>query len=141
MWRPIFYIVFICANYYIYSMVNEFKKQPECGCATGWQPENLLLLSQLAMLLGIINLLLPLNKSLYKIPLVSNLFSIGLLCVVFIQMFTLSRFVRALNNRDDCNESKCKPGQYQPIVNSISTWSLSTVGLLSLGITICLLYL
>lgn len=122
-------------------MVNEFKKQPDCGCATGWQPENLILLSQVAMVLGIVNLLLPFNKSLYKIPLVSNLFSVGLLCVVFIQMFTLSRFVRALNNRDDCKAPKCMPGQYQTVVDSISTWSLSTVGLLSLGITIGLLYL
>lgn len=141
MFRPIFYIGFIASNYYIYAMVQHFKQQPTCGCATGWQPENLLLLSQLSMVLGVINLLLPLNRALYRIPLISTIFSVGLLLVVFVELFTLTRFVRALKNRPDCQEPLCRPGDYSSIVDMVSTWSLTAVGMFALGTTVGLLYL
>lgn len=139
--RPIFYIGFIGANYYIYTMVQHFKNQPDCGCATGWQPENLILLSQLSMLLGSVNLLLPLNKTLYRIPLISTIFSVGLLLVVFVELFTLTRFVRALKIREDCKGPKCIPGDYDVLIDMASTWSISMVGILSLGTSVGLLYL
>lgn len=141
MLRPIFYVAFVAANYYIYSMVQYIKQQPTCGCATGWQPENLILLSQVSILLGSVNLLLPFNRALYRIPLISNIFSIGLLLVVFVELFTLTRFIRGLKNRPDCAEPLCNPGDYRSMVDIVSTWSLSMVGLLSLGTTVGLLYL
>lgn len=141
MLRVIFYVGFIAANYYIYAMVQNFKAQPNCGCANGWQPENLLLLSQLSMLLGAINLVLPLNRALYKIPLVSNIFSIGLLLVIFVELFTLTRFVRSLKNREDCQAPLCKPGDYQGLVDISGTWSISMIGVLALGVSVGLLYM
>ena len=138
--KNIFYIVFILSNYYVYSLVLNIQNQKGCECKTGWKVENLKLISQLAMVLGIINLLIPFNKTLYQIPIISNIFSIGLLAIIFMEIFTLTRFIRNLVNNTKCSET-CSVSEYEGFVNMTSDWSVTTVCILTLIITIGLLYL
>ena len=138
--RIVFYCVFIIGNYIIYDFTTHIQNQDECECRTGWKIENLKMISVLSMIMGIANLLLPFNKMFYTIPLVSGFFSIGILTLLFLEIFSLVRLVRNLINNEKCSNT-CQVSGYENIIKSTYDLSLGTCVILSFVIAIGLLYL
>lgn len=137
--RNVFYTVFICTNYYLNTFVASIIEQEKCKCKTGWKIENLKVLSQLAIFLGIVNLFIPLNKTLYKIPLVSMFFSYGLLLIIFLEIFLLIRFSRNLRNLKKCKG--CNTNGFEFLINNCQNLSMFFTLVISIIVTICLLHL
>jgi hypothetical protein len=107
--------------------------QTECPCSTGWQVENINLISKIGMGIGFINLVIPLNKTLYAIPLVSTVFSTLMIIVTGTYLIALSRYSRALTTGECSNNKKCKlDDAYEPFVNVMSSTNITTL----VGITI-----
>ena len=137
--RNIFYILFILINYYLNSFIKSIIDQKNCPCNTGWKVENLKVLSQLGIFIGIINFFIPLNKSLYKIPLVSTIFSILLLIIICAEIFILTRFSRNLIKLKKCKG--CNIDGFEYIINYCKNLSLFYTIFISISVTICLLYM
>lgn len=138
--KILFYICFITFNIYIYNFVTSLKNQKECLCNNDWKPENLKLVAQFGIMLGVLNLILPFNKTLYSIPLISTVVSVLLLGLMFMKLFTISRYSHVLTNNNKCKKT-CKTDGYEQIINLSSKLSITNILLISVGLTIILLYL
>lgn len=136
----LFYIIFIIGNYVIYDFTSHIQNQEACECRTGWKIENLKMISILSMLMGITNLVLPLNQVFYNIPLISGFFSIGILTLLFVEIFSLVRLVRNLVNDEKCSDT-CQVTGYEHIINTTYDLSLSVCVFIAFAIAIGLLYL
>ena len=136
--RPIFYVFIIGSNFYIYKFVKSLDEQPGCPANTGWKPTNLRLLSQLGIGLGTINLFMPCNSVLYKIPLIGSVFSVLMLAVVFMQIISLYLYSKSLLGE---YKDKCDLDRYSGFVKKINAAPLSYIAGFTIGITIGLLYL
>lgn len=104
--RTGFYVGLLILNYWIYSLVLELQEQKDCLCNSGWRIENIKMIAILTMLMSLINVFIPLNKALYKIPVVSTLMTFGAVLIVFVQLFLLIRLSRQLNTaqcQDTCD--------------------------------------
>ena len=104
--KTIFYLLLITINYWIYSKIIDLQKQKECLCNSGWRIENIKMISIITILISIINLFIPLNKTLYKIPVISTFMTFGLILIIFSQLFLMLRLSRQLNTakcQDTCD--------------------------------------
>ena len=138
--KIVFYIIFIIGNYMVYDFTTHIQNQDKCECRTGWKIENLKMLSILSMIMGIANLLLPLNKFLYSIPLVSGFFSIALLSLIFLEIFSLVRLVRNLVNDKKCSDT-CQVEGFENIISTTYNLSLSVIVFIAFVLAVGLLYL
>lgn len=135
-----FYLIFITANYLVYTFTIHIQNQNDCECRTGWKIENLKMLSILSIIMGIINLIIPLNKTIYNIPLISGFFSIGLLLLLFMEIFTLVRFVRNLVNDEKCSNT-CQINGYETLIEYSYDLSITICISIAIAITVGLLYM
>lgn len=139
--RLIFYGLFILLNFTVLGIIEYLQKQDKCQCNTGWKPENLKLISNLGIFLAIINILLPLNKTLYNIPIISTIFCILCLCIILMYLFTLVRYLRSLRQIEKCRTT-CKIRKNdEGFINYISTLNTFYIISISCILTILMLYL
>lgn len=139
--KTLFNLAFIGTNLYIYTLSRDMMLQDGCPCATGWQVENINLISKLGMAAGAINLIIPLFRTLYSIPIISTVFSALLVLVMGLYMFALARYSRALTSGDCANSAKCKlPSGYEPFVNTVSDTGLMTMMGLAVVITVLVVW-
>ena len=128
--KTLFNLAFIAANLYIYTLSRDMMLQDGCPCATGWQVENINLISKIGMATGAINLVIPLFRTLYAIPIISTVFSAVLILVIGLYMFALARYSRALSSGECANKinAKCKlPSTYEQFVNTVADTGLMTM--------------
>jgi len=139
--RIVFYSIFIIICFIILGIIDNLQKQDNCECNTGWKPENIKLISQLGIFVGGINLLIPLNKMLYSIPLISSIFSILTLGIIIMYIFTMVRYFRNLNKLEKCKKT-CKINKNdEGFINIISNTSTLNILIISFILGICMLYL
>lgn len=134
--KVIFYVLILAANYWIYSIILGLQEQKDCLCNSGWRIENIKMISIFTMIMALINIFIPLNKVLYKIPVVSTLLTFGVVIVVFLQLFLLVRLSRQLNT------AQCKDScDINPFFEQIRDLSMGTLFITSLVLAVGLLYL
>lgn len=138
--RPLFYIFVIIANFYIYKFVISLERQRSCPYNSGWKPENLKLLAQIGIIIGMANLFLPCNTVLYKIPLVGTGLAILLFGIVIMEIFTLVMLTKSLSDEPDARK-QCQLDQYSGFVRRINSIPLIQLIIYSIIIVIALLYL
>lgn len=139
--RFIFYGLFILLNFTILGIIDNLQKQDKCECNTGWKPENLKLISNIGIVLGIVNILLPINKTLYSIPIISTIFSILCLGIVFMYLFTAVRYFRNLRQLDKCRKTCTIRKSDEPFVNFVSTLDTLYIVIIGAILAILILYL
>lgn len=140
--KTIFNLAFIATNLYIYTLSRDMMLQDGCPCATGWQVENINLISKLGMAAGAINLVIPIFRTLYSVPIISTVFSGVVLLVTGLYMFALARYSRALTSGECAKSAKCKlPPTYEPFVGMVSDTGLMTMmslaGVISILVVWC----
>ncbi len=139
--KTVFNLAFIAANIYIYTLSRDMMLQAGCPCATGWQVENINLISKLGIAAGAINLIIPLFRTLYSVPIISTVFSGSLLLVVGLYMFALARYSRALTSGECAQSAKCKlPAAYEPFVGAVADTSLMTMMGLAVVIAVLIVW-
>jgi hypothetical protein len=139
--KTTFYVAFIFLCFTVLGIVEHLQKQDECECNTGWKPENLKLISQVGIILGGINLLIPLNKTLYSIPLISGIFSILVLGVIAMYLFTMVRYFRNLRQQEKCRKTCKVKTNTEGFINILSTTNTLNIVLVAFVIGIGMLYL
>jgi uncharacterized metal-binding protein len=139
--RIILYSLFILFNFTVLGIITNLQNQDKCKCNTGWKPENIKLISQLGIFIGIINIILPINKTLYSIPIVNTIFSVLCLCIILMYIFTMVRYFRYLRKTEKCRISCKIDNTNEGFVNAISTINTGYIILISIIITILILYI
>ena len=137
--KYLFYITFGILCVYIYNLILQLEKQKDCPC-DGWKKENIKMVSFLGIILCFVNLIIPLNKTLYRIPILSNIFSIGLLIIIISFIFVLGQFFRYLKENEKCITSchfNAEDNVFISFVLQLNTFTTVIVGIL---ITIGFLY-
>jgi hypothetical protein len=132
----LFYIFIISANLYIYKFIKSLESQP--NCPANWKSTNLRLLSQLGICIGIINLFMPCNTTLYKIPIIGTGFSLLILLITVMQILTLYWFCKELTTD---YKDKCVLDRYTNFTKKINEMSFKYIFWIAIGISIALLYL
>ena len=139
--RFVFYGLFILLNFTILGIIENLQKQDSCKCNTGWKPENLKMISNIGIIIGIINIILPINKTLYEIPIISTVFSIICLGIVFMYLFSAVRYFRNLRQLEKCRKT-CKIRKSdESFVNFVSTINTLYIVIIGFIITILMLYI
>jgi hypothetical protein len=125
--RPIFYAGFGVFNYYIYMFVKSLDAQPKY-CPQSWKTGNLRLLSQLGMGLALLNVLLPVNRTVYGIPFIGGFYGLFMLGTIAMETYSLIWLCQELGSRP-----KCETSRYKPLIGLMgSCSSLSTVSIIFL---------
>lgn len=139
--KTIFNLAFIAANIYIYTLSSAMMAQDGCPCATGWQVENINLISKLGIAAGVINMVIPLFRMLYSVPIISTIFSGMLLLVVGLYMFALARYCRSLATGECAQSGKCKvASSHEPFINMVSNTGLAVMMGLAVAIAVLLVW-
>lgn len=81
---------------------NSIKKLENCPCNKGWKIDNGIILSNLLLLTSLLNLVIPLNKMIYSIPLIGSTYMFIYGFILFILLFTIT------NVSDELKKAKCK---------------------------------
>ena len=134
--KTVFYCIILIVNYWIYSIILGLQEQKDCLCNSGWRIENIKMISVFTIIMAFVNIFIPLNRVLYKIPVVSTIMTFGLVLVVFLQLFLVMRLGRQLNTaqcQDTCD--------INPFFERIRGLSIGTIFIIALVLSTGLLYL
>jgi len=102
------YSLLIIYNYYIYNLTKKIKKYQSClkenKCNLDYKSRKISILKYISLfmiLFCILNVIIPCNKYLVKIPILGGIYSFILLFILTFEILLLSNIVGKLN------ESKC----------------------------------
>jgi hypothetical protein len=105
------YIIIVLKNYYFYKFCTSIKKYKKClkkkKCNISSKSRRVYTLKNISFFLIIyiiINFIVPINKYILKIPLISSIYSIIILVIIIIQLSFFSSIISSLNKQDclDC---------------------------------------
>lgn len=84
-------LILVCAL--TLSILSKVDKQDSCACAQSWKSRMLTVFCYMIIIMAAVNIFIPLNSLLSKIPLIGSLFSLALVIVLALQMWlTVSVF-------------------------------------------------
>lgn len=114
---------------------NTIKKINDCPCNKGWKISNGIILTNIFMIVNMFNLILPINKLLYSIPLIgsSYMFLYGLF--LFLILYIVMSVVHELK-KEECKS--CRVDSINTIYNlfkdtTIQHCTYSTILLVIIG--------
>lgn len=132
--RPFFYAGFGLLNYYIYRFVTSLNEQSG-SCPEGWKTGNLRLISQVAMAMAVVNLLIRFNPTVYGFPFIGGAFGLITLALVAMETYSLYWLCSELKQWP-----KCETGRYRPLMALMGQCSSLALGAGVLLIAAGLLY-
>lgn len=99
----------VCLSGMSNLFLNKIKKIPNCPCSDSWKIFNGIIISNGLLLISLANLIVPLNKVLYSLPLVGTVYMVlyGLL------LFLLFFIIVSISN--ELKEEKCKSCKLEEI--------------------------
>jgi hypothetical protein len=132
-----FTVGFLAFNLWVKWVSGEILSQEDCPCSANWQVEQVNTISTVGLVVGTINIFVPITRTLYNIPLISTILTALIVIILLMYVFGLSRMAK------DLGEDKCRKVCRVPSsalvrkVASLETFSLLVLGA---GLGIGLLY-
>jgi hypothetical protein len=116
MWlRFIINLIFLIIQIYIYKLLEYIEEQGEnCPCSSGWKLAQVKLITNIMILLNVINMFVPLNSGLHNIPLIGGSISLIYLLLLSLELVLVSSITKEF---DTPNCKDCNTEEYQSIVN------------------------
>lgn len=128
---------FIIFNLWVKWVSGELLTQKNCPCAANWQVEQVNTISTIGLVVGVINIFVPVTRTLYNIPIVSTVFTALIVIILLMYVFGLSRVAKNLS------EDKCRKVCQVPssaLVQKFGTIETFNLILIAAGLGIGLLY-
>jgi len=128
---------FLAFNLWVKWVSGEILSQKKCPCASNWQTENVNTISTFGLIVGVVNIFIPITRSLYSIPIISTVFTALIVIILLMYVFGISRMAR------DLNEDKCRKTCRIPssgLVSKLGTMETFNLLVLGVGLGIALLY-
>jgi hypothetical protein len=108
--KVVCYGFYIFYNIYIYNLTKKIKVNEEClkknNCDLIYNSRKITLLNYLVsffIILGIINIIIPINKYFVKIPLIGGIYSFIILVCLTFQFVIVSNILNKINDSDCYN--------------------------------------
>jgi hypothetical protein len=108
--KVVCYGFYIFYNIYIYNLTKKIKENEEClkknNCDLIYNSRKITLLKYLVsffIILGIINIIIPINKYCVKIPLIGSMYSFIILVCLTFQFIIVSNILNKINDSDCYN--------------------------------------
>lgn len=96
-----FVIFCLMTNHYL----NTIKKLENCPCNKGWKITNGIILTNTFLLVNFVNLILPINKMIYSVPLIGSTYMFLYALILFVILFIIAN-VSAELKKEECK--KCR---------------------------------
>ena len=139
MWlRIIINTIFLVIQIIIYKFLSYLENQGDkCPCSNGWKLIQSKFITNIMILLNVINIFIPLNRGLYNIPIIGGSISIIYLLLLVGELILVYNISNELN-KPDCK--KCDIGDYKYLVSFFNNQSIISCIGYSIIISIVLLY-
>lgn len=128
---------FIVFNLWIKYVSGEILTQKkDCPCARTWQVEQVNNISTVGLFVGIINIFIPVTRTLYNIPIISTIFTALTVIILLMYVFSLSYVGRQLDE-DKCIGCKVPGKPLMTIIGNLDSFPLIVI---AAGLGIGLMY-
>ena len=135
--RIIFSLIFTVICLYITQFVTAVGEK-KCPLSKGLYVSNGKLFSSLLMIVGFINIFIPINKFLSSIPIIGSTYILIFTLLLFINFFILKRIV---SNLAESENKKCNVKTYKSLVSFVNDRSIQEIVYFTLIISIIFFYL
>lgn len=128
---------FLAFNVWVKWVSGEILSQEDCPCAKNWQVEQVNTIATVGLVIGAINIFVPITRTLYNIPLISTILTALIVIILLMYIFGLSRMAK------DLGEDKCRKVCRVPssvLVQKFATLETFSLLVLGAGLGIGLLY-
>lgn len=128
---------FLAFNLWVKWVSGEILAQKDCPCAANWQVEQVNTIATVGLVVGTINLFIPITRTLYSIPIISTVLTALVVIILLMYIFGLSRMSK------DLGEDKCRKTCRVPssaLVKKLAGMETFSLLVLGAGLGIGLLY-
>ena len=135
--RIIFSLIFTLISLYLTQFITAIQ-ETKCPLAKGLYISNGKLFSSLLMIIGFINIFLPINKFVANIPVIGSSYILLFILTLFITLFILKRIVFNLGESEN---KKCNVKNYKSLINFVNDRSIQEIIYLTLILSIIFFYI
>jgi hypothetical protein len=135
--RIVFSMIFTVFTIYINQFITEISEK-NCDFAKSLYISNCKLITSLLMIIGIINIFVPINKFFASIPVIGSSYVLVFVVILFVELFILKRIASNLN---DSENRKCRSKTYKSLTDFIEERSIVECFFATIIISIIFFYL
>lgn len=135
--RILFSIVFSLTFLYVSQFITEVGKT-KCPLASSLYISNGKLFGGILIIIGLINIILPINKFIYSIPVIGSGYVFIIMLLIFIMFFVLKRII---SNLQEDENKKCRTKHYKSLRDFIENRSIAECIYITVVISIVFFYL
>lgn len=135
--RIVFSIIFTLCSLYITQFIKAVEEK-KCPISEGLYVSNGKLCSSLLMIIGVINIFLPINKFVATLPVIGSSYVLLFILLLFLELFMVKRIVV---NLAESENRKCNVKSYRSFISFINDRSISEMIYFTLLTSIIFFYL
>jgi len=136
--RIIFSLFFTLSCMYVIQFITSIEEKKKCSLSEGWRITNGKVVSSMLMIVGLINIFIPVNKFLSTLPIIGSGYVLIFMLTLFGQLYIINRLVI---NVKESEESKCKIKGFDILINFFSTKTIVECIYITIIISILFFYL
>ena len=136
--RFIFSLIFTIGCNYFIKYFKTIKDSEKCLLFDNWKTNNGLLMASLLMVIGTINVFIPISSFISKLPIIGSSYVLLFVLILFSVIFSINRLAININERDD---NKCLMKGFESINNFFSNVTFLENVYITIVISIFFLYL
>lgn len=133
----LFTVIFMLFNIWVKWVSGELLTQADCPCSANWQVEQINTIATVGLVVGTVNIFIPITRILYNIPIISTVFTALIVIILLMYVFGLSRVAKNLSE-DKCSNVCKVPSSI--LVQKFSDMDTFNLILIATGLGIGLLY-
>jgi len=135
--RILFSVVFSLTFLYVSQFITEVGKK-KCPLSSSLYISNGKLFGGILIMIGLINIILPINKFIYNIPVIGTSYVFIIMLLIFVMFFVLKRII---SNLQEDENKKCRTKNYKPLRDFIENRSIAECIYITVAISIVFFYL
>ena len=112
--RVIFSIIFTVSVLYIYKFILEISENADCKLADGWRVSNSKTLALLLIIIGVINIIIPVSKFIAGLPIIGSIYVFLFVLGLFMLLFLINRICINIMENDEHNN--CYIEKYDSLI-------------------------
>ena len=136
--RIIFSLFFTLSCMYVIQFITSIEEKKKCSLSEGWRITNGKVVSSMLMIVGLVNIFIPVNKFLSTLPIIGSGYVLIFMLTLFGQLYIINRLVI---NVKESEESKCKIKGFDILINFFSTKTIVECIYITIIISILFFYL
>ena len=136
--RVIYSLIFTIACNYTIKYLKTIKENETCPLSDNWKTNNGLLAASLLLVIGAINIFIPVSNFLSKLPIIGSSYVMLFVMILFLLTFALNRLAINISERDD---SKCVMKTFRSFTEFWENRTFLEDVYITIGISMIFLYL